>query len=76
MTGPTAYMPKPDDVFDAIVITLNKATRGSPCICKKVREDVVTALDDAGNIRNFSRMDFVFRKVKDDTDVQKKHRVL
>ena len=76
MTGSTSYIPKPEEVFEAIVIGWNRVALGSPFVCKKVREDIVAALDAGGNIRNFSRMDFVFRKVKDDTDVQKKHRVL
>jgi len=66
MTGSTSYIPKPEDVFEAIVIGWNRVVLGSPFVCKKVREDIVTALDAGGNIRNFSRMDFVFKEYQSD----------
>ena len=66
MTGSTSYIPKPEDVFEAIVIGWNRVALGSPFVCEKVREDIVTALDAGGNIRNFSRMDFVFKEYQSD----------
>ena len=62
MTGPTSYIPKPGEAFDAIVIGRTRSALGSPFVCKTVRDDVVTALDAGGNIRKFSRMDFVFKE--------------
>ena len=62
MTGPTSYIPREGDVFEAVVVGCCKAAVGGPFICKSVRSDKIVAVDTGGYMRFFLRRDFVFRK--------------